>query len=224
MTGPVAAAVPHAPSERVASIRNSGSLSSRALVRSGNASLSLITPSNAAARRRILLSESRSSIALSVGPAGFDLSANFSSDSIAPRRTPVSESLRDSRSAGTTLSASPENRPSSVAAVLLRDVQKLSRSRISASDDTSVRSRYSNSIPTTATAIKMIRSDEITRNFDLFIDAFFAVQIAGVKLPPIARSADKVGHGRSSGAFNFPWTASEAIRIFIDGDAVLFNP
>jgi hypothetical protein len=70
----------------------------------------------------------------------------------------------------------------------------------------------------------MIRSDEITRNLDLFIDAFFAVRIAGVKLPPIARSADKVGHGRSSGVFNFAWAASEAIRIFIDDVAVLFNP
>jgi hypothetical protein len=70
----------------------------------------------------------------------------------------------------------------------------------------------------------MIRSDEITRNFDLFIDAFFAVRIAGVKIPTVARSADTVGHGRSSGVFNFPWTASEAIRIFIDCVAVLFNP
>jgi hypothetical protein len=33
-----------------------------------------------------------------------------------------------------------------------------------------------------------------------------------------------VGHGRRSGVFNFPWTASEAIRIFIDDVAVLFNP
>jgi hypothetical protein len=36
--------------------------------------------------------------------------------------------------------------------------------------------------------------------------------------------ADAVDHGRSSGVFNSPWTASEAIRIFIDGVAVLFNP